>query len=362
MKATVNGTAQDISFEKVAKNDWREAVIKATLRAGTNTLILQNSGTITMTIDQVIYEPVGTPAEKFKVKVREADFGHVIADVDSAVAGQTVHLTITPEDGYGIKALKVVSSIFFTQGKTIPVEKGATEASFVMPDDNVTIQPVFYDMAAVYSLDFTDVAAGAHPVGWRTNDGSNRDYPSSGNTSGPRTFAGLIGYQGKALYWRTNYAEYGRLANYKLNLQPGKYQLIYVTAAWKGAPTYQANILNSSGTSIKSSVVHTAKPNIEGNAAGDISSAVRNTLDFEVTTKGNYIIQFKESGSGMQEFLLAECRIRDLSQVTGITTVHATNRWPQGIYSPAGVHRKSLQHGLNIVVDADGNTKKVMIR
>jgi hypothetical protein len=362
MKATVNGTAQDISFEKVAKNDWREAVVKATLRAGTNTLILQNSGTITMTIDQVIYEPVGTPQEKFNVKVRDADFGHVVADVDSAVAGQTVHLTITPEDGYGIKALKVVSSIFFTQGKTIPVEKGATEASFVMPDDNVTIQPVFYDMAAVYELDFTNVANGAHPIGWRTNDGSNRDYPSSGNTSGPRTFAGLIGYQGKALYWRTNYAEYGRLANYKLNLQPGKYQLIYVTAAWKGAPTYQANILNSSGTSIKSSVVHTAKPNIEGNAAGDISSAVRNTLDFEVTTKGNYIIQFKESGSGMQEFLLAECRIRDLSQVTGITTVHTTSRWPQGIYSPAGVHRKSLQHGLNIVVDADGNTKKVMIR
>ena len=362
MKATVNGTAQDISFEKVAKNDWREAVIKATLRAGTNTLILQNSGTITMTIDQVIYEPVGTPAEKFKVKVREADFGHVIADVDSAVAGQTVHLTITPEDGYGIKALKVVSSIFFTQGKTIPVEKGATEASFVMPDDNVTIQPVFYDMAAVYSLDFTDVAAGALPVGWRTTDGSDvRNYPTQ-NGTGPRTFTGLTGYQGKALYWRTTSAEYGRLTDYKLTLEPGKYQLIYAMAAWKGTPTYQAKILNSSGTSIKSSVVHTAKPNIEGNAAGDISSAVRNTLDFEVTTKGNYIIQFKESGSGMQEFLLAECRIRDLSQVTGITTVHATIRWPQGIYSPAGVHRKSLQHGLNIVVDADGNTKKVMIR
>ncbi len=362
MKATINGTDYAMNFEKVDINDWREAVITTTLNAGENTLILQNSDLIKMTIDQIIYEPAGTPQEKFNVKVRDADFGHVVADVDSAVAGQTVHLTITPEDGYGIKALKVVSSIFFTQGKTIPVEKGATEASFVMPDDNVTIQPVFYDMAAVYELDFTNVANGAHPIGWRTNDGSNRDYPSSGNTSGPRTFAGLIGYQGKALYWRTNYAEYGRLANYKLNLQPGKYQLIYVTAAWKGAPTYQANILNSSGTSIKSSVVHTAKPNIEGNAAGDISSAVRNTLDFEVTTKGNYIIQFKESGSGMQEFLLAECRIRDLSQVTGITTVHATSRWPQGIYSPAGVHRKSLQHGLNIVVDADGNTKKVMIR
>ena len=362
MKATINGTDYAMNFEKVDINDWREAVITTTLNAGENTLILQNSDLIKMTIDQIIYEPAGTPQEKFNVKVRDANFGHVVADVDSAVAGQTVHLTITPEDGYGIKALKVVSSIFFTQGKTIPVEKGATEASFVMPDDNVTIQPVFYDMAAVYSLDFTDVAAGALPVGWRTTDGSDvRNYPTQ-NGSGPRTFTGLTGYQGKALYWRTTSAEYGRLANYKLNLQPGKYQLIYVTAAWKGAPTYQANILNSSGTSIKSSVVHTAKPNIEGNAAGDISSAVRNTLDFEVTTKGNYIIQFKESGNGMQEFLLAECRIRDLSQVTGITTVHTTSRWPQGIYSPAGVHRKSLQHGLNIVIDADGNTKKVMIR
>jgi hypothetical protein len=121
MKATVNGTDYAMNFEKVDINDWREAVITTTLNAGENTLILQNSDLIKMTIDQIIYEPVGTPQEKFNVKVRDADFGHVVADVDSAVAGQTVHLTITPEDGYGIKALKVVSSIFFTQGKTIPV-------------------------------------------------------------------------------------------------------------------------------------------------------------------------------------------------------------------------------------------------
>ena len=85
---------------------------------------------------------------------------------------------------------------------------------------------------------------------------------------------------------------------------------------------------------------------------------MRNTLDFEIKSKGNYIIQFKEVGSGMQEFLLAECRLRDLN-TTGITTIHAASRWPQGIYSPAGVHRQTLQHGLNIVVDAEGNVKKV---
>ena len=361
MKATVNGVAQDMAFEKVAINDWREAVITATLKAGTNTLILQNSGTIKMTIDQVIYEPVGTPKEKFNVKVCDADFGRVVADVDSAVAGQTVHLTIIPDEGYGIKALNVVNSIFFTQGKTIPFETGATEVTFVMPDDNVTIQPIFYDMAAVYALDFTDVASGALPVGWRTTDGSDvRNYPAQ-NGSGPRTFTGLTGYQGKVLYWRTTSAEYGRLSNYRLTLEPGDYQLVYAMAAWKGTPTYQAKILSSSGSVIKSSSTLTASPNINGNYAGDISSAQRLTLDFQVATQGNYIIQFKEVGEGMQEFLLAECRLRSMNS-TGITTVRAASRWPRGIYSPTGVHRQALQRGLNIVVDADGNTKKVFVQ
>ena len=361
MKATINGAAQDIAFEKVAINDWHEAVVTATLKAGTNTLVLQNSDAIKMTIDQIIYEPVGTPKEKFKVKVRDADFGKVVADVDSAVAGQTVHLTITPDEGYGIKALNIVNSIFFTQGKTIPVVSGNTEVTFVMPDDNVTIQPVFYDMAAIYSLDYTNVASGALPEGWRTTDGSDvRNYPAQ-NGSGPRTFTGLTGYQGKALYWRTTSAEYGRLSNYLLTLEPGKYQLVFVMAAWKGTPTYQANILNSSGSTVKSSATLTAKPNINGNFAGDISAAQRNTLDFEVTTKGNYIIQFKEVGSGMQEFLLAECRLRNIT-TTGITTVNAASRWPQGIYGPTGVHRQALQHGLNIVVDANGHVKKIIVK
>ena len=369
MKATVNGTAQDMAFDKVAKNDWRETMVTVTLKAGTNTLVLQNSGAIKMTIDQIIYEPVGTPQEKFNVKVREADFGSVVADVDSAVAGQTVHLTVTPDEGYGLKALNVVNSVYYTQGKTIDLSQLSIVNSqlsipFVMPDDNVTIQPVFYDMAALYELDFTNVDAGELPMGWRTTDGSDvRNYPTS-NGSGPRTFSGLTGYQGKALYWRTTSAEYGRLSNYLLTLKPGKYQLVYAMAAWKGTPTYQAKILNSSGTALKSSATLTAKPDIGGNYAGDISSAERNTLDFEVTTKGNYIIQFKEVGSGMQEFLLAECRLRDLSAVTGITQYPTsdTRHLAKGIYSPTGVKRQTLQHGLNIVVDANGKTKKIIIK
>ncbi|MBR0036342.1 MAG: glycosyl hydrolase family 98 [Bacteroidales bacterium] len=364
MRVTVNSKNQNIAFEKAALNDWREATVTATMKAGTNTIVFQNTGAIKMYIDQVTYEPVGTPKEKFAVSVRDADFGSVTADVDSAVAGQTVHLTITPEVGYGLKALNVVNSVYYTQGKTLSFEEGATKTEFVMPDDNVTIQPLFYDIAAVYELNFTDVASGALPVGWRTTDGSDvRNYPTQ-NGSGPRTFAGLTGYQGKALYWRNTSAEYGWLTDYPLTLEPGSYELVFAMAAWKESPVYQVNILTGKGNTVKSSGNFTAAPNVQGNSAGDISGAVRKTLNFDITAKGKYVIQFKDktSSGGYHEFLLAECRLRFLSQASGITSVNATDRLPEGIYSITGIRRQQLQPGLNIVVDADGNSRKVFAK
>ena len=365
VKVTVNGKAQTAPIEKVAMSDWHEAVVTATLNAGKNTLIIQNSKSIIMYIDQVTYEPVGTPAAKYKVKINDADFGRVVADVDSAAAGQEVHLTITPDDGYAIKALRLVNSIFFTQGKTIPVEDGMTEVTFIMPDDNATIQPVFYDKLAAYELDYTDVASGSLPVGWRTTDGSSvRNYPSQNLTSGPRTFAGFTGYQGKALYWRGTSAEYGRLTDYPLNLEPGNYELIFAMAAWKGAPTYLAKILNSSGSEVAKTATLTAKPNLDGNGAGDLSPAQRVTLPFTITKSGKYIIQFKNAvtSGDMKEFLVAECRIRNLSALTGIATINDLSRLPEGIYSPSGLRRQQLQRGLNIVVGSDGTARKVIIR
>ena len=356
MKLTVNGTAQDVDIEKVAINDWQEAVVTADLNAGTNTLIIQNTGAIKMTIDQVIYEPVATEPEKFLVTVREADFGKVTASTDMAAAGETVKLTITPDEGYAIKELRVINGVFFTQGVTIPVTPGATEASFTMTDENMTIQPIFYDVAAVYELDFTDVAAGALPEGWRTTDGTDvRNYPTS-NGSGPRTFAGLTGYQGKALYWRTTSAEFGRLAAYPLTLQPGSYELIFAMAAWKGTPKYQAKILSSSGSALKTSDTYTAAPNINGNAAGDISSATRITLPFDITKEGKYIIQFKEVGSGLQEFLLAECRLRCTS-LTGIHEVSA-DKAAEGLFDLNGRRVGKDAKGILIIRTADGKVVK----
>ena len=363
MTAKVNTpTAIPVAIEPTAVNEWRKARFSATLKEGKNTFILTNTDGISMKIDQIVYVPAGTSAEKFQVCVRAADHGTVVAAADSVAEGQTVRLTVTPEAGYALKELRVVNSVFYTQGKTIPFEEGATEVTFTMPDENVTIRPVFYDTTQSYLLDYTNTLSGTLPEGWRTTDGSEvRDYPYTA-TSGPRTFAGLTGYQGKALYWRTTSAEYGRLSAYRLTLEPGSYQLVFAMAAWKGSPTYQANILNSTGSTIATSSTFTAAPNLNGNYSGNISSAKRNTLDFDVTAQGNYIIQFKEMGSGMQEFLLAECVLRNLSSVNGITTVQTARQLPQGIYSPAGIRRQSLQRGLNIIVGADGHSRKVMVQ
>ena len=201
-------------------------------------------------------------------------------------------------------------------------------------------------------------------MGWRTTDGSDvRNYPTQ-NGSGPRTFTGMTGYQGKALYWRTTSAEYGRLTNYQLTLEPGNYQLVFAMAAWKGTPSYQARILTSSGTALKTSATLKAAPNVNGNYAGDLSTAQRNTLDFEVTKNGKYIIQFREVGSGMQEYLLVECRLRYLGNDTGIDFVKNEERSVERktVYNISGQRQQNLQRGINIVIDADGRTRKVLVR
>ena len=147
------------------------------------------------------------------------------------------------------------------------------------------------------------------------------------------------------------------MSNYPFTLEPGKYQLIFAMAAWKGEPTYQAKILSSGGSTIKSSATFTAKPNIDGNGAGDISSAELHTLDFEITTKGNYIIQFKEVGSGMQEFLLAECRIKNVTP-TGIVNVIQNNQ-AEGLYDLRGRRVGHDARGVLILRSADGTTRKI---
>ena len=362
IRATVNGTNQNVAIEKVAKNAWTKAVFQATLKAGTNDLRLTNTGGINMYIDQIIYEPVGTPAEKFLIAIRDAANGKVTADVDSAAEGQTVTLTIQPNEGYAIKELKVINSVYYTMGKKIAVQQGATEVTFKMWDSNVTIQPVFTDNTSIYMLDFTDVANGAMPEGWRTTDGTDvHEYPNTYG-SGSRTMTGFGGYQGKGLYWRSTSAEYGRQTSYPLNLTPGTYKLQFAMAAWKETPEYKGRILNAAGSELAATAFLKAKPNANGSSSANLASATLVELPFEVTTAGKHIISFINNGTGFSEFLLLHCRIIPTGTLGIDNLTTATPSRPAGIYAPNGQPRQALQRGLNIVILPDGTIRKIMMK
>ena len=359
IKLTVNGNARTVACEKVAKNDWRKVKITANLNAGNNNLIITNTGGTGLTIDQVIYHPSDMPAEQFLVTVRGTDNGTLVPNVERAAEGDTVSLTIQAQPGFRLTELRVVNSIYFTMVKTIDISN-PDKITFVMPDDNVTIQPTFVDETSAYKLDFTNVLNGNMPEGWRATDGTDvHEYPNNYG-SGARTFAGFTGYQGKALYWRNTNAEYGRQSAYPLSLTPGEYKLTFAMAAWKETPKYKVEILNlSTGNAVASSETFTATPNANGSTAANLSSAVERTLAFTIETEGKYVISFTDqTGGGYNEFLLLESRINSIP--TSIDVVTTDRQIPAGIYSLSGVRRQQLQRGLNIVVSADGTCRRVI--
>ena len=361
---TVNGTKQTVKCEKTATNEWRYATIEATLNEGKNNLIITNSGALPMYIDQVSYRPADVEPMKYVVSIREAENGTVVADKVEAAEGDTITLSITPAEGYQLKQLRVVNSVFYTMEKTIAVSDEG-DITFVMPNDNVTLVPVFVDVTSVYKLDFSSVAGGTIPPGWRCVQANNEthEYPSS-FSQGARTFNGFTGYQGKALYWRDNCAEYGRQNAYPLTLEEGTYKLTFAMAAWKGTPKYKVQVLNANtGSAIASSSVYTATPNADGSTSANVSSAKEYSLDFTVSEKAKYVISFTDqtSGSGMHEFLLLECRINNTTP-TGIQLVDAEGHESYTIYDASGRQRQELGRGLNILRTPDGRTKKIYKR
>jgi hypothetical protein len=313
LPVSINGEEQTLSIEKTERNEWKKAVLTAPLKAGKNVLIINNTNRIALYADQIIYTPSDIEDEKFTVTVRQTESGTVTADKTEAAEGETVRLTINANEGWQLTEIRVVNSVYFTLGKTIPVTEGATEVTFVMPDDNMTLLPVFKDMAAVTKTDFNNVTAGSVPEGWRCTQENNEvhEYPNTYDR-GARMFNGFSGFQGKALYWREESAEYGRQSGFPLELKAGEYKLTFAMAAWKGNPEFKAEILNlTSGESIASSDVYTAAPNADGNTSADLSAAESRELKFTVNTKGKFVIRFSDESTtgGLHEFLLLESKL-----------------------------------------------------
>ncbi len=360
---SMNGSRKAVRLEKTQSNEWKRAFVDVTMKEGANTLIITNSGGTGIYIDNVTYLPAGAEDEKYSVTIREAEHGSVIADVNEAAEGETVTLTVVADEGYKLQSLQVINSVYFTMNKyiTIPADGPIT---FTMPDEGMTLLPVFADATAVYTLDFSNVLSGTIPTGWIATQENNEvhQYPNKYD-AGARTFAGFTGYQGKALYWRNGSAEYGKQAAYPLSLEAGEYKVTFSMAAWKSTPKYKMQVLDASGNAVVESDTYIATPNANGNSGANIKSAKTYELPFTVTEAGKYTIRFtdKTTGEGFHEFLLLECRINSVESPDAIiaTSAETNSTLPVGIYSPSGIRQQSLQKGLNIIRTADGRTRKV---
>ena len=364
VRVTVNNKAQNLTCEKVDKNEWRKLKVSANLKAGTNNLVITNTGGTGMTIDQIIYMPADKEPERFLVTIRDAENGTVSANVSETAEGETVRLTVTPKEGYALKEIRVINSVYYTMAKTIELGDD-NEITFTMPDDNVTLQPLFVDVTSAYMLDFTYVAGGTIPEGWRcVQDGNEvHEYPNS-FTSGARTIVGFTGHQGKALYWRNQCAEYGRQTNYPLMLQPGTYKLTYAMAAWKGTPSYKVEVLSADGgTAIAKTTSISATPNADGNNTANLKSSRNRELQFSITKAGNYIIRFSDpsTAGGLREFLLLECYLNSVD-TDGIRLTDASGTSAVSIFDLSGRQRPQTERGINLIRTADGKVRKMLVK
>jgi hypothetical protein len=330
--------------------------MEAALKTGKNTTTITTVGGLNAYLDNIIIEPADYKAEKFAVVIRESEYGTVTMESDSASEGDVVSLNVTPIDGYKHIGWNIIhGSIVLHDDNT-----------FIMPDDNVTLQPVFEDMTSVYSLNFSKALAGTIPEGWRAVQENNdvHEYPNS-YSAGARVFSGFTGHQGKALYWREGYAEYGRQAAYPLELEAGMYRLTHSMAAWSGNPRYKVQILDAQNNVIAESSSTISYPNVEKNSGGNITNAKNYTLEFRVEAKGKHYIKFinATNSSGYDEYLLAECKLNTMVDPTSIdvTESNADNDAVE-IYSITGVRQPSFTKGMNIIRTSDGKTRKILIK
>ena len=140
-------------------------------------------------------------------------------------------------------------------------------------------------------------------------------------------------------------------------------------AAWKGAPSYSAQIQKSNGTIVVEGDTYTATPNANGNTAANLRSAKLYELPFTITEAGNYLINFKCKSGGFDEYLLLECRIHTdnssdaIDIIANDATFHAIST---EYFSLDGQRLARPQQGIILMKQTDANgrsiTQKMMVK
>lgn len=354
--AQAGSTTQKLALAKTADNDWQHARFDAVLAAGENILQLNNAAAAVY-IDQCSYAPQGTEPMKYDIVVTQKEGGTVTFDKTTAAPGESVTWTVTPDDGYQLVGWNIVRG---------DVDMSAN--TFAMPDDNVTLEPIYKSTAEVnlvYHLDYSNVGAGSIPAGWEMASDSEMRHCDQTYGGGSRTMAGFNGFQGKATYWRNGYAQigYGFVdGDPTLDLEPGDYTLTYAVAAWKNTPKYYVTVLNTNEDVIAQGDTYVAAPNAGGSDHADISAAEVRTLDFTITEEDTYAVRFNRQEVGYDEYLLLQCDISRKPSTSAIDAVVAAGAHGTPTYYDAeGRQTGALTRGLNIIRYKDGTAKKVFL-
>lgn len=227
-----------------------------------------------------------------------------------------------------------------------------------IPEEDAAAESIFADNFDLYG-------ASCIPPGWRAKGEGNLIY--AGNYSlGPRVMSfspeGAMQY---AFYFRagdaaSGYVSYGEETKYRLNLEPGKYTVSYSLVGWKTKPSVVLYVNTASGSRL-AYTTSTPKTSISTNGSSSrITETSDKSLDFEITTAGNYILKWtvSKAASGLNEVLLGNIRLvrHDDSEETSVPLLQEESA-PYNIYNVHGQRLNSMQRGVNIV---DG--KKILVR
>ena len=310
---------------------------------------------------------VSSVPENESFEIVPASLTNIAISYDKAVSLTTASATLSWKDNYGEKTLDLSDGMSLSEdGKTINTAVNGSnladgEYTFTLSGvansygiDCLEDQVITFALGedsdtsvseVVYASDFDNEMTGGIPQGWVTyneagfhiygfNDEErtsqyNYDWGGTPGGGGARLYAGFTGDFAKAMYWGTRgtnegYAEYGSQVKdwileggeldpempegISLRLEPRKYQISFLMAAWKGEPTFNFTLEDLDGNVYARFNDILAAPNVNG-AVGNVTGSVKCVTDFTVDKEGYYVLRFTAAEAQWQEYLLANVKL-----------------------------------------------------
>ena len=185
--------------------------------------------------------------------------------------------------------------------------------SWLHNEDRFLLEPT--DNPTAYTLDLTNINAGALPEGWQCVQEENVTHAYPGTfTSGARVFADFQN-GGKALYWRRSSAEYGSQDGFPLALFKGSYSLSFKMARRGNNPNgFTLKIINKeNNTEVESKTYSNPSVVSDTHSNVNLGNISEETVSFNINDAGNYIIRFiannTQNDNSNHGYILASCQL-----------------------------------------------------